>query len=1284
MILRLRSTRGGSGLPVLMVVAILLLLITAFKPPLSSRPPAVADPPGRTLSAFGNLPDTVPSQEVSFSFTLAQSRITSAGVYTADSVLVRTLWSNVRYPAGTHTGVWDGTTDEAQLAGNGTYYIKVISSNASYTWEGTIGNTSDADTGITVQRGLKAMNAMIILGNYAYYTKAYSETSPSQYKMHVDTPGRRIRIQPTGTSDQATEFIATDGVNVYWAGPDGRDTLQSFVFVTAVSNNADVLFPAGVALKMKVGRTYPSTLDTSKITNASITGLAVQVTGSFFLTARSGQNRVRVLSKTTGGLVNTFTLTNPGVMIADSSNNIWITHTASGVRKVEQFSVDNAGNLSSTGISFTGATDPMAISLVPGGQTLVVADAGNHQLKAFSTATGAAEWSYGLAGGYANGPDVSNDKFYWRDARGKVGAFIAFEADSSFWVGDVGNNRVQHYSWSRSFLNRMQYIQGFYNCNVDGGDSSRVFAEYLEYHIDYSKPLGHNNGSWELVKNWGYTVRAFRDDTYNRMKAVNTLPNGRTYAMFIDDSLATKKWEIAELPATGNLRFTGVSLTYDYSLLYPDGSLRKMPRRIIGQPIILTRRPLTGFTAAFNPQWGSAATIATTPSFTGRDPGFGGNTNKLRTGEMTSTNVNLLFDGGGAADGYNNYHLGGIKTGATQWLWRTALSTKKDYTGPFPTDGSYDIGNNVEYSGVSAMAAGRHIFWGYHGEFWKNSQTNKWHHVYDNGLLVAQFGITGPEVAGRESYPEMAGNAFSAAIVRMNADSIYLYHNDEGHHGGIHRWLLSGLSTVQEQVIPVTFTVGGKGLMAAYYNEPRLNNFYHAGSRVDSMVYIHDLDSIGVTNASRFSVIWTGYVQPQYSEKYIFYASANKGVRLFVGDSLLVDTVTASSSGEYSDTIPLQAALRYPVRMEVYQDGGTASAGLSWSSPSLAKSPIPPSRFTPAAYPDYSGGYDLLERLPYYTTLKHDLYGWKRDTVVDEIPPQGQYTPFWRAFTNLKGYNTRHPNLNIQYQQKDMDTNTVTRQLGPVIPGLSNWTLSGIISYNGNSPNEGHRYIGTDGSGGSFLELLDDNGKILLRFFWNMNYDTKVTRLFVNNIILDSAHDNTMKLVYGIPQELEVSMQNDSVRVKYGPYPVLTVPKLEAAAVWNRLGHLRYYCWTKTFNSLRQIDFISLHYTTSTGVGGSSQKQVAQVLDLLPERTAKRFGLYPNPLTGTVFYVKVPAKAGGQLRIQLTDLSGKTVFLRRVNAPENSDYPLILPQPLPPGVYVVSINNQYTEKLLVR
>ena len=91
----------------------------------------------RNMGIATDLPQAIP-----FSFHLANSGRTSAGVFTADGVLVRTLWSGTSLGAGSHTESWDGRNDDGLLAPDGSYEVRVLYNDVRYTWEGKIGNTA--------------------------------------------------------------------------------------------------------------------------------------------------------------------------------------------------------------------------------------------------------------------------------------------------------------------------------------------------------------------------------------------------------------------------------------------------------------------------------------------------------------------------------------------------------------------------------------------------------------------------------------------------------------------------------------------------------------------------------------------------------------------------------------------------------------------------------------------------------------------------------------------------------------------------------------------------------------------------------------------------------------------------------------------------------------------------------------------------------------------------------------------------------------------------------------
>ncbi|GEP97428.1 hypothetical protein CCY01nite_36880 [Chitinophaga cymbidii] len=1218
--------------------------------------------------------DSLPNPAVSFSFTLGSTLRTSAGVYTEDSVLVKTLWSGITYSSGTHTATWDGTTDEGTLAADGNYKVRVLSNNVQYAWEGTIGNNSDADTGASVQGGYAPIITMAVAGQYAYIAKGYSEGTPSQVKFNLNTPRAGIQIQPPGeNTGQQTTFVASDSTNVYWAGNDPFNKTLYFIFATRTSDDQEVTFPVyGSPVDAARGKLYKSCIDTVKNENSIITGMAVQPTGKFLFVSHGQLNALHVLDKTTGQLLQTLSYTAPGVLATDTANHLWMAHTSGGSGTIEQFSVDTSGILTSTGVTVSGVIKPLALGVSPDNQLIVAADGDStsQQLKAYSNLTGAASWTYGLAGGYVNGPDVTNDKFYFRDVRSTMNTFIAFEADGSFWVGDPGNCRVQHYAADRTFIDNILYQPNFYSCFVDYNNPTRVFGAFREYEIDYSKPLARNNGSWKLVKNWGYNVPAAYANQYNILRNVNTLSNGRTYALL--RKLGTTKWEVVELPASGNLRFTNTLVEVDNTHLYPDGSLRKVTRLFLNQPTVWSKRELTGFDGANNPQWGAFTTVAKTQPATASDPGYWGDANRLRPGEVTSSGIVLSFDGAGAHAGFDNYHLGGVRVGDSTWLWRVAPSTTKDYNGPFPPDGAYDIGNGVQYSGVSAMAVDRHIFWGYHGEFWKNSQTNKWNHVYDDGLFVGQFGITGPEVAGKLAPAEMAGNAFSANMIRMG-DTAYLYHNDEGLKlsGGIHRWRVTGLSTVQEQEVPVSFSMTGNGLLASYYNGTDLNNMRLAKHRIDSTVHM-DLADTDLADTTDFSVSWTGYIVPQYSELYTLYANANKRVRLWVNDKMLIDT---TGPGEFKDSLILAAGQRYPVRLEIMQDGGGAVASLLWSSSSQPKAEVPYSRLYPAPAPDYSGGYDLLENLPFRSIMEDSMYGWRRDPVPEDYTDQ--YTKYWSVKTNIKTYATKDRDVYIRFRSKIANTvATVDRDLGEVSSAA--WELSGDLNYERNYPNEDSLKLGPDGNGGSFMEVLDDQGRVIVRFFWNMKYRSKDTRLYANNKIIINGHNDVMKPIYSVAQPFSINMSGDSATVTYADFPPVTVAALDTAAHTDKPAKVRFYCWYKSWNSDRIIDISRLKFALGTPMPllmrNSNSEQLKEPLQPQPPV----FKVFPNPVNGATFYIRFTDPVTKDVRVRITDMSGKTVFYKRI-----SGSVVELDRKLPAGVYIVTVNEKHSSKLMV-
>jgi DNA-binding beta-propeller fold protein YncE len=180
----------------------------------------------------------------------------------------------------------------------------------------------------------------------------------------------------------------------------------------------------------------------------------VQKNGNFLFVAHKDLNQINVLNKTTGALVQTLSFTAPREVCVDPSGNLWV---ISGSNTIQKFTVNNNGTLSSAILSISGISEPLAMAVSPNGSKIFILDgAASQQVKIFDNSTSASISTFGSAGGYINNASVNDYKFYFSDSVTELSKpFIAFQSDSSYWLGDVGNERVQHYNASGTFINRI-------------------------------------------------------------------------------------------------------------------------------------------------------------------------------------------------------------------------------------------------------------------------------------------------------------------------------------------------------------------------------------------------------------------------------------------------------------------------------------------------------------------------------------------------------------------------------------------------------------------------------------------------------------------------------------------------------------------------------------------------------------------------------------------------------------------------------------------------------------
>jgi hypothetical protein len=745
----------------------------------------------------------------SATFTTTQSGNTSAGVFSGDT-LIRTLYNNQPTTAGTQTLTWDGKDDMGAAKAPGTYAIRRSDPfQIQYDWQGArIGNTSTAISGNTRHKAFQGVRGMAISGGTAYYCTNYDEGWSTAFKFSLNNIQSRTHITQTGQTNQGAQFVATDGVLVYWAGPDCNAQTNTFIYATRCSDDSEVTdFPAGAPVATVYGRTYPSAIARLNTPEAAITGLAVQKNGNLLLVARAALNNIYVHNKTTGELITTIGgYSNPRCMTFDYVGGVWLNSYGNALT---HHTIDANGSFSGPTLSLSGLVTPLDLDVSPDGAIVAICDGnnGSEVIRAYNTNDGSVAWTFGN-GSYTTDPTVANDKFFFVD-RNTVPSdtfwpFICFAPDGSFWVGDGGNCRMQHYAADRTFIDRIMYLPHSYGIVVDKNNPRKLINGLMEFDIDYSKELDQP-GAWTLVRNYrGAVPDAFHREGNSSLivRSLVTLSN-RTYGLMVNTT--TYKPTVIEFPVNAPLRVTPTEFAVFANVhIRKDGTLRRYVNGGVGNTAAVYSSPFSAVDASGNLNWGTETTIAGPILVTIKDPQ---NQSGVTEGQSTTSGKVIFFNSGGEHPGGDGdgsgFHLGAIATGATSWAWRTSLATGRTYTGDFPTDGRFDTGNGVDASGAGGdvVVLDNDIFWNYHGESWKGSQTNYWNHFADNGLMIGQFGDY-KRSYGDESIPKVAGNVAGGSVVNVGG-VLYLYHNDEGINGGVHRWKITGASTVSYQTATV-------------------------------------------------------------------------------------------------------------------------------------------------------------------------------------------------------------------------------------------------------------------------------------------------------------------------------------------------------------------------------------------------------------------------------------------------------------------------------------------------
>lgn len=138
----------------------------------------------------------------------------------------------------------------------------------------------------------------------------------------------------------------------------------------------------------------------------------------------------------------------------------------------------------------------------------------------------------------------------------------------------------------------------------------------------------------------------------------------------------------------------------------------------------------------------------------------------------------------------------------------------------------------------------------------------------------------------------------------------------------------------------------GTGLAGKYYTNTTFTGT--AVSRTDTNInFTWPGSPIAGVDSNNFSVAWTGQVEPEFTELYTFYLTADDAARVWVDDQLLVGRTFFQGNGEMRGQMRLKAGHRVNLRVEFIGFTGNAGVKLEWASPSRVREVVPMARLYP-------------------------------------------------------------------------------------------------------------------------------------------------------------------------------------------------------------------------------------------------------------------------------------------------------------------------------------------------
>jgi len=775
--------------------------------------------------------------KIKATYSVPENCVSSGDLHNADGTFIRNLWNFE--PLVANQVYKKDIDDRNALPAGSNYKVKVTTNKIKSVCEGIIGNTSSAKTGPTKFNSMEQAKDLDVGINDYFYCTGYNEVKSSCHRipksniqstipvfaqeginaMHVcvnngivywagvdpwkfksyatefterfidkkltikeackDFPSfteSKVRVGGYVTLDSAGRFLAykkpeltragfTTWFNTYVVNDAWFKTFSG-IWGTKESDNSEVTFLNGLPYQARNGRKYKSMIQYSG-PNADVTGLAVSNDCIYLAFGGidwgfNSANLIRVYNKE-GLLLNEFAAEAPRKMIVVgdclfycSKNGLIkaVIDAAGTITPVVEWRFPNPWT--TLDVSYSKVTDLVSLASSDGSIRYFDKDLVEKLVK-------------GSALQYWDNPAITNDKFYWEDNKKQYECFICTDENGQQFIGDGGNQRIQVYDKEFVYKTTISWLSTLYHV---GSLGNRIFAGYLEFERD----MASTTLKWKLKRNWSYYVDGNFDDKYVMLEMPFDL-NGKTYAKM--ESLVAAQIMLVELdPAFGLRSLNKVNTSAkERTFIYPDGCIYKDES---AANIKITKQKYVGTNTDGTFKWYNPVVVVNS------DPKTANETQNHSSKRIFETYGEKLFVYNATKE-EREFHLTSVNMTTGKFIRNGFPSTHLAYQGDYRND-LFAIGDGVIYAGGQYVVVDGFIWCNYHGENWAAGQVNKWHIFDENLVALHTYGQDGKTIRKQaivNPAAMMAGNSFSGNVSKIG-NYYYLYHNDEGQHGGVH------------------------------------------------------------------------------------------------------------------------------------------------------------------------------------------------------------------------------------------------------------------------------------------------------------------------------------------------------------------------------------------------------------------------------------------------------------------------------------------------------------------